>query len=292
MNRKTLQPVAIFFHGLNTFGDDLLHLGPVSLGRMDRHLAPALKQKDVHFISVEKVGDGPPQSQAEWAISWLKKNSPEIRGQEVTLLGNSIGGLAARATAKMIRERPNELDVRISKIITWGTPHRGTLAANLTDHLNLKFPVLYPALKSALVKVDYHLESKSATFKVYSPIEMEKFNLNHPIHPETDEISFLCCVPPAEVSPYFWTLYPHIHGLSIADFAVELSRTSSGFAPSDGFIPNGSQSWGVERGPYRLDHFVQMGFTELLPSRKARNSAKIEFQKLVSDLADLVKTKR
>lgn len=282
------KPIAVFFHGLNTFGDDLLHLGPVNLGKMDRHLAPALSEHGVRFIAVEKVGDGSPESQADWAISWLKQNAPEIQGKEISLLGNSIGGLVARALAKKLRDRPESLDVHVRRIITWGTPHRGTIAADLTSHLSQKFPRLYPQLTAALARVDYHVDAKSSTFKAYSPRTMESFNLIHPIHPETDEFSLLCSAPLADVSPYFWTLYPHLHGLSVGRFAKALVTDANSFAPSDGFVPIGSQTWGRERGPYRLDHFVQMGFSELLPSRNRRNFAKLEFRKLVSDLAQLL----
>jgi hypothetical protein len=282
------KPIAVFFHGLNTFGDDLLHLGPVTLGRMDRYLAPALTELGVHLVSVEKVGDGPPESQADWAITWLQKNAPEIRGKEISLLGNSIGGLVARALAKTLRDRPESLDVTVRKIVTWGTPHRGTIAADLPTHLSKKFPRLYPQLTAALEKVDYHIDKKTSTFKAYSPLEMERFNLEHPINPDTNEISLLCSVPLAEVSPYFWTLYPHLHGTSFIGLAKGLMSDTQSFAPSDGFVPNGSQSWGQEIGPYRLDHFVQMGFTELLPTRNRKNFAKLEFRKLVSDIAQLL----
>jgi len=286
------KPIAVFFHGLNTFGDDLLHLGPVTLGRMDRHLAPALSKHGVHFIAVEKVGDGSPESQADWAIRWLNENAPEIRGKEISLLGNSIGGLVARALAKKLRDQPESLDAKVRRIITWGTPHRGTIAADLTSHLSQKFPRLYPQLTAALARAEYQVHTKSSTFKAYSPRAMENFNLVHPIYPETNEISLLCSVPLADVSPYFWTLYPHLHGLSLAGFAKALATDAKSFAPSDGFVPIGSQTWGQERGPYRLDHFVQMGFTELLPTRNRRNFAKVEFQKLVSDMAHLLDPNR
>jgi len=286
------RPMAVFFHGLNTFGDDLLHLGPVTMGRMDRYLAPAMQEKGVHFISVEKVGDGSPESQADWALTWLQKNAPEIRGKEISLLGNSIGGLVARALTKKLREQPKVLDVSVKKIVTWGTPHRGTIAADLTEHLSQKFPRLYPQLTAALAKIDYHVDSKSSTFQVYSPRSMEKFNLAHPIHSETPEFSLLCSVPAAEVSPYFWTLYPHLHGTSFSSLAKDYVNGDRSFSPSDGFVPNGSQAWGQELGPYRLDHFVQMGFTQLLPTRSRRNFAKLEFQKLAADLAQLLDLNR
>ena len=286
------RPMAVFFHGLNTFGDDLLHLGPVTMGRMDRYLAPAMREQGVHFISVEKVGDGTPESQAEWAISWLQKNAPEIRGKEISLLGNSIGGLVARAFAKKLRERPQVLNASIKKIVTWGTPHRGTIAADLTEHLAQTFPRLFPHLTSALSKMDYHVENKSSTFKAYSPRALEKFNLAHPIQPETPEISLLCSVPAADVSPYFWTLYPHLHGTSFTALAKSFATRDRSFSPSDGFVPNGSQAWGEVLGPYRLDHFVPMGFTELLPTKSRRNFAKLEFQKLVTDLAQLLDLNR
>lgn len=286
------RPIAVFFHGLNTFGDDLLHLGPVTMGRMDRYLAPALREHGVHFVSVEKVGDGSPEVQADWAITWLQKNAPEIGGREISLLGNSIGGLVARALAKRLREQPKLLDTSVRKIITWGTPHRGSVAADLPAHLAKKYPYFYPKISSGLAKVNYHVERKSSTFNVYSPREMEKFNLAFPIHPTTQEFSLLCSVPAAEVSPYFWALYPHLHGTSFAALAKSLLIGRESFAPSDGFVPNGSQSWGRELGPYRLDHFVQMGFTELIPLKSRRNVAKLEFQKLVSDLAQLLDLNR
>lgn len=286
------KPIAVFFHGLNTFGDDLLHLGPVTLGRMDRYLSSAMNEHGVHFISVEKVGNGSPESQADWAITWLKKHAPEIRGKEISLLGNSIGGLVARALAKKLREDNSSLDVAVKKIVTWGTPHRGTIAADLPEYLSREYPRIYPKLAASLAKIDYHVESKSSTFKTYSPKSMEIFNLAHPIHFETSEVSMLCSVPAPDVSPYFWTLYPYLHGTPLTSLAKNFVTGDRSFSPSDGFVPNGSQAWGDVKGPYRLDHFVQMGFTELLPSRNRRNFAKIEFRKLVSDMAQLLDLNR
>lgn len=289
------QDTVVFFHGLNTFGDDLLHVGPVKLGRMDQHLKSAFLEKGIQFISVEKVGNGTPQSQADWSIQWLKANAPQIEGTTVTLLGNSIGGIVARALAKKLRENKTEFHFTVRQIITWGTPHRGTPAADLPSYLQKKFPRAFPHFKSALERMNYSIEEKSATFGCYSPQQMDIFNSEHPIHPNTKEISLLCSVPASDVSPYFWSLYPYLHGQGPLGMAAEISRdyvlkSASHFAPSDGFVTNGSQSWGQVLGPYRLDHFVQMGFAELLLTKSKRTFARTEFQRLTDDLAELCRT--
>lgn len=273
----------IFLHGLNTFGDDVLHLGPVTLGRMDLHLRAEFEKQGARFFSVDGVGSGSPEVQARIAIAQLAKENPFEKGSRVFLLGNSMGGLAARALAKIWREEPNSNphELRLQGLLSWGTPHHGTSAAAMA----LEIPKTYPRLVRVLSKLGYHLTKNSSTYSHYTPDSLREFNRLHPINLETPEYTFGCAIPFRKSAPYFWSLYGKTHSIPASEI---LKSWKSDKAPSDGFISLESQTWGRSFGPYQLDHFTQSGFFSILPTRQQKNDARTEFEKLCFDMKKLM----
>ncbi len=251
------KPVVFFFHGLNTFGDDLLHFGPVNLGRMDRFVTPALESGGLKVYSINGVGSGSPESQARLAasqISGFKDLQPE---SNVTLIGNSMGGLVTRALARLWKIEPglNSHGLKIEKLISWGTPHQGTRVADLALKVSKKHP----------------------TFMHYSTTAIGRFNELHPLNAFAPEFCFTCAVGWREVSPYFYP-YFFVHSRSHPP------------RPSDGFISVENQTWGRVRGTFRLDHFGQTGFSMIFPTRAQRERSRKEFTKLCDAMAALVKS--
>ncbi len=273
----------IFLHGLNTFGDDLLHLGPVTLGRMDQHLRSQFEKQGARFFSVDGVGRGSPESQARIAIRKISEESPFEKGASVFLLGNSMGGLTARSLAKIWREDPttNPRELRLQGLLSWGTPHHGTSVAAMA----LEIPGIYPRLSLWLSKLGYSLTKNSSTYEHYTPASLREFNQLHPILPQAPECTFLCTIPFRKSAPYFWSLYAKVHSLP-TEALIRSWRSDE--APSDGFISLESQTWGRSFGPYRLDHFTQSGFFSILPTRSQKNDAATEFEKLCFDMKKLM----
>jgi pimeloyl-ACP methyl ester carboxylesterase len=270
------QPTLLFFHGLNTYGDDLLHLGPVNLGRMDRYLVPEFEKHGVRFISINGIGDDTPEAQADIALKQIARIS--MHDGPVHLLGNSLGGLVARVIATRMP---------VASVLSWGSPHLGAGAADLA----LNFPGKYPQLTEALAKIGYVVGKNRDVYRHYSAEGLEDFNRRYPFQKSTPEHSFVCSVPLRDVSPYFWPFYAPLHGLGPVEFAKHIAGKAQTVPDSDGFITVASQSRGQIHGPYHLDHFVQAGFVSMMPTRSQRDRARQEFEKLCSDMAALVLSK-
>lgn len=252
---------AVFFHGLNTFKDDLLHLGPVTLGRMDRHLSPALQARGVHVYSIDGIGFGSPEEQARTACSQIVANAGITHGSRLSFLGNSMGGLVARALANLWKSEPatNPKNLKVERLISWGTPHRGTRVAEFAADFSL---------------LGRKINASYETFRHYSPSALAKFNERHPLNSVAPEYFFECAGGLDAISPYFWAL-------RWMDPEIQAS-------PSDGFILGESQRWGECRGHFALDHFGQMGFSTLLAFQSQREKSRNEFNRLCEDLAQLV----
>lgn len=269
----------LFLHGLNTFGDDLLHIGPVTLGRMDLHLRAQFEKLGARVFSVDGVGQGSPEAQTRIAQRDIEARCDFANGVRVFLLGNSMGGIVARSLAKAWRETPsfNTKQFRVDGILSWGTPHYGTRAAALA----LEITTQRPRLVRTISRLGYNLAKNNSTYEHYTPLRMKEFNRRHPIDPETPEHSFLCALPFRKSSPYFWGLYAKLHGLPTSTIFRHWKSEDS---PSDGFISIESQTWGTSHTPYRLDHFSQSGFLSMLPVPSQRQEARIEFEKLCTDM--------
>lgn len=300
VNRQNLSaaPQVLFLHGLNTFGDDLLHIGPRSYGRMDRELKQELARCGVTIHSVDGVGCGSPEEQADLVCDWLRKKlgSEELtRKRPLVILGNSLGGLVARVVAHRLSAPRSDSDLAdlapwtIPLVVTWGTPHRGTVAAGITRELASRHRQLFQTVRRLATTIRYDLDERDQTFRHYTPQAMDVFNLKYPpLTGVVREVSLLCRVPMRDVAPCFWLLYPRLHGRNYINMLKDYVSQSETHAPSDGFIPVGSQAWGETRGDFRLDHFVQMGFAELLPQKAQREFARSEFRNLVKTLVDLI----
>ncbi len=272
MNSRTQ---VVFLHGLNTHGDDLMRTGSRIWGRMDEWMLPPLTARGLDVMSVNGIGYGSPESQAQVAKREILKTLGAQR--EFVLLGNSLGGLVAR-----VLQYDSELRSRVRGVLTWGTPHHGAPAATPA----VEWPVRFPWVNSVSRAFGQDLLAKREAYEPYTPASLQSFNARFPA--TGLEHSFLCLVPARDVSRVFWPITGFIHE---DGFSGALRRwiIDDDFAPSDGFIPRASQAFGQIHGPYALDHFVQIGMVHLYKNPETRRKALREFARLCDDLAFVAK---
>lgn len=241
----------VFIHGLNTYGDDDLHIGPLKFGSMHSRLERELKAIGHTFVAVTGLGYGSPEEQAERAL----KQVPE--SCEIYLLGQSTGGLVSRVLAA----HP-ELSSRVRAVMTIGTPHGGAAAAEF----GLDFPQRYPTFARLFSLAGYDTRQKVEVFQRFTPKAMREFNQKYPISGTYKAISLICEVAREQLSWPLQFFYKKLHPDS---------------QKSDGLIWTESQIWGTTEGPFQLDHFAQLGFFPHL-SPKARAEARKEFHRLIT----------
>ncbi len=255
----------VFIHGLNTYGDHDIHIGPLKFGPMHARLERALAKRGIELVSLSGSPTATPSEQALQLAEQIKERK---LANQFHLLGQSTGGLVARALA----HHPN-LQNRIASVMTIGTPHRGAIAAEF----GLAFNQRYPRLQKIFAACGYDTERKLAIFRAFTPAAVSEFNQvltqNGNISPKPLEVSFICQVARQETS---WPLL------------VLGSRLNPEDAPGDGFISSASQRFGLTEGPFALDHFGELGFFPHL-SRTARIAATSEFERLLDAIANTVR---
>ncbi len=253
----------VFMHGLNTFKDDDLHLGPLRFGPMDSQLNRALMARGRSLFSPVGIGAGSPVEQATLVCSQLLA----LKDETFYLLGHSIGGLVARALA----HRP-ELKGRIKGVITFGTPHHG---ANVAE-LGLTFADRHPHLNRALSASGYKTTARKDIYAQFTCERIEDFNRLHPQPSDIPHFSLIC---EARANQLGWPLrlsYRYLHPRSPGE-----NRPAS-----DGFIWSSAQHYGKSLGPFALDHFAETGFFFQL-SQVRRIEAEKEFNRMVDVILDL-----
>jgi pimeloyl-ACP methyl ester carboxylesterase len=253
---RCMRKVTVFFHGMNTFDDDRLHVGPLKFGFMHERWEKEFKARGRDFIPALKIGAGRFEDQAEVTYEMLKaKGLLHDEETELHFLCHSAGGLVARVLAA----RPDVKD-KVKTIITMGTPHHGTSAAQLGSGFSKKFPRAHKVAQ----RLNYDTEAKASSFSHFTQEAMQEFNKKYPAHQSAKEIAILCTAHPFEISLPFLPLYLPLHPR---------------LEPSDGFIHHTSQVWGETQGPVKVDHFGILGaFFALSPW--ARKRAQNEFERL------------
>ena len=198
-------PIAIFFHGLNTFCDDVLHLGPVNLGRMDRHVKSEFEARGVRVYSIDGIGTGSPEEQARIASDQIARTDAIELGSSLNLIGNSMGGLVTRALAHHWKNNPasNSKRLKIERLISWGTPHRGSIAAEFA----VEFPNNNPRVSRVLTALGYKFGKHNDTYKHYSPKALADFNARYPVNFYGPEYYFECVAGLRDISPYFYFFF-------------------------------------------------------------------------------------
>jgi pimeloyl-ACP methyl ester carboxylesterase len=268
----------VFIHGLNTYGDDELHVGPLKFGAMHARLERALVKTGLSFVALTGLGTGSPEEQAAMAAAQVEKLGDKIP-ERFYLLGQSTGGLVARA----LGARPSYRH-RVLGILTLGTPNSGTTAAEF----GLKFAERSRGINRLFSFFGYDTREKLLAFKHYTPQAVAALNtrlatfataelastapLTSGDQTQPKELALLCEMARAELSWPLKIFYRQLHPRG---------------EPSDGFIWSSSQARALGAGPFALDHFGELGFfPHLLPA--ARRKAETEFARLVQAIFNSV----
>jgi pimeloyl-ACP methyl ester carboxylesterase len=254
----------IFIHGLNTYGDHDIHIGPLKFGSMHGRLERAFFERNIKLFSLSGSMTATPLEQAEQIAQQVQSLA---LGNRFHLLGQSTGGLVARALAL----HP-ELRDRIASVMTIGTPHSGASAAEF----GLAFSERHPFLQRFFAVCGYDTTRRLNNFRTFTPKAVEEFCQKLSKQDESSmkqmQVSFICQVEHAQIS---WPL------LALA------SRLNPDHQPGDGFISTDSQKFGLTQGPFALDHFGELGFFPHL-SRTARAQAALEFNHLIDAVSAIV----
>lgn len=258
----------VFFHGLNTYGDDLLHLGPLTFGMMHSRLEKGFRRHKIDFLPMTELGGSDsPELQAERAAQTFVERGLLKRDGSFHFLGHSIGGLVARALAA----RP-EFRGRVRNIMTMGTPHHGTETA----FFGLEFEQRFPRMGQFFRAIGYDTRKKLEIYQQFTPEVVAEFNRLYPSLTDVRELTLLCACPRTELSLPFQALYKYIH-----------PATAEGLGASDGFILCESQRRGEVIDTFALDHLGELGFFFHL-SPFARQRAEKEFSRLVQRVVEIV----
>lgn len=253
----------VFLHGLNTYGDDDLHIGPLRFGSMNAPWESALKRRGLEVLAPVALGSHPIEKQAELVREELKKIG-WWHSRRLHLIGHSSGGLIARVLA-------SHSETPVLSVTTVGTPNHGTLAAEVGMKIANQ-----PIAASALKAVGYDPKSRLEVFARYTKRSMREFNSSYPERPGVRYAYGLCEAEGSELSlplrPFYGVLHPQSH---------DKGR-------SDGFVDSESQKWGERIGRYRLDHFGNLGFF-FQAFNDSKAAARQEFERLVDDVAATLK---
>jgi pimeloyl-ACP methyl ester carboxylesterase len=267
-----LTPSIVFFiHGLNTFGDDCIHMGPLNLGPMGGWWAPRLEEIGCEFHSLREMGFGTIDDQVDRAMKQIERilamNSESNGSLPVHLFGHSMGGLVARGVAaRMVQEFPG----RVRTVLTIGSPHGGARAADGAFTFHERSPKLYRLMKL----FGYDTRERLEHLKPLRLDAISDFNSRHPELPGIDNVSIVGSVTWHQIGLHYKAFYSQLHP----------EREES-----DGLIMSESQRWARDGGRVALDHLGQLGCFALL-SLPTRRSARREFERLVSMVQDIIRS--
>jgi pimeloyl-ACP methyl ester carboxylesterase len=268
----TKAPLVFFIHGLNTFGDDIIHTGPLTFGPMYKHWKPSLEAVGCEVHSLKEMGYGPIDDQVDRAMRQVDRiiRATSANARNVHLLGHSMGGLVARGVAKRVKSELSEL-ARIRSVITIGSPHFGSRAADNALELPEKSPRLHRFLKL----LGYNVTKK---FEHILPLQLKsvlEFNERHPALEGVDNVSLVGAARFHQVGVPYMVIYKTLH---------ESGKNEQ----SDGLVMSDSQRWARIAGEFELDHLAQLGSFALL-APFARVHARRELARAVQTVQDIIK---
>lgn len=256
----------VFLHGLNTYADGLVHMGPLTFGQMSDSWREVIEAKGWKFIDVAGLGFGAVEDQADKAVKYFDNEGILSADEPLHLIGHSMGGLVARVLAHRA-----ELKGRIKTIITIGTPHLG---AEITEQaLSLAFtsPWLYRFMKF----FGYDVLAKRAALENFTTRSLLA------VHEKFGKIDGIRCVSFIGKAKYEQLCLPY-------QVIYSKLHPKGNEMESDGFISAKSQRWAEVGGEFTLDHMAEIG-VYLNVSKKRRESARQEFKRLASAATEIIR---
>lgn len=253
-----VEPI-FYFRGLNTYGDDDIHMGPVRCGKMFFHIEKELTQRGLTIYPVVGIGTGTIESTIDHCWDLLRTHPKWNSHKTFHFLGHSMGGLIARG---LIHHK--EVNSKVKSLITFGCPHQGL---PFVDSQFSQFKKL-----RTLSHFGWNYKEKTASFQHLTPEGMGRFNKKYPNQPSISYASVLCQKSVSELCLPMKVLH-------------SLAKPP---APSDGLIPTESQRHGKVLSHLELDHLDQTGYNfHLMP--KAREKVRNEFSRMFDAFDDFWK---
>lgn len=255
-----------YFRGLNTYGDERLHLGPFTPGTHHGPITEAFKQQRVRLNPVLGMGSGP----LEKIISNAKESltsMPEWKNcKKAIFFGHSTGALVARALS-----HDDEISQKVKTILSLGGPHEGCNGADRAMAWAKK-----PNVTVFFCKMTgWNLNERVASIENLSIDHVALFNQKFPLKKDVEHYSWLCNVDYKKLS---WAMK------FLARIAHRDDQKNWIEKKSDGLVFSDSQKLGEVLGHSQLDHLSMIGhFFFTLPSRKKAHQK--EFKKMVESLA-------
>ena len=221
------------------------------------------------FLAVPDLGAGSPEQQAERVLRFLNAKKLLEASDPVFfhLLGQSTGGLVSR----VLSHHP-QLQAKVRSVMTIGSPHHGATAAEFALEFSQRHPILNVAFKS----VGYDARKRAETYRYYTREALKEFNRRFQPGQCKHEISLLCQVNQRECALPLRFFYRKLH-----------ERLDRQPALSDGFVSIESQTFGRTVGPFKLDHFSELGIF-LHSSKHVRAVMRTEFTKLVDEILQVI----
>ena len=255
----------LFFRGLNTYGDDLLHIGPLSFGPAYGNLQKTFTDKNISFTPILNMGHGRLREQAENAKESILSMGVLGNNQKnkFHILAHSTGGLVAR---QFLSDFP-ELNNHFISLTTLATPHLGTLVAEKALNFKDISKIKYQTCKS----LGYDAQKKEDSYIDLTKEACEKFNTINKTHELLPMATVSFGLPQNELS---WP-------------AKLLHRTiySKENILTDGLLETEQQAFAEHLGTFGLDHISQLGRFFYFSNNK-KNQSKEEFDKLCNTLVN------
>lgn len=252
-------PVVFYFSGLNTYGDDLLHVGPWTFGQMHARWKSELESRGFKVVVIGPFGNRPLSEQAQQADLFLKNNHEWNNTSQCHWLGHSCGGWIAR---NLLNPSDFSHHTKVMSLVTMATPHHGSrLAKEVLDRLGSE-----RSLNRFLKKCGYDLTKRLTLLR---ELALGLSN-EDPHHPATFCLQFEC--------PYKSMSWPLLLMHNLLRF----------FHQGDGLVETPSQKWGTSLGVFELDHIQQLGHPFVL-SPALRKKKESEFRRAVDTVASLWK---
>lgn len=253
--------VEIFYiPGLNNYGDDRVHIGPLKFFRMHERLAQELARHGVKIVPIY-----PEKSDLNSKIQKLGEKIKSDATSLAIILGHSTGGIMARSLLNSPGIKKN-----IAGVITFGCPHYGShladVAYKLTSNRSVKLKFLKFFGYDAAKNLKYILDLSSENLKKHFGNEN---------HAEVPVYSLICTKRSGQLPLAFKMLHSY-------------SGENLAFA-TDGIVSEESQRWGKTLGPFDLDHLAQIGFFKHLVNPFHKRQTIEEFDRLVKTIANTVK---
>ena len=187
------------------------------------------------------LGNGPPATRAAALLDAVHGWRDRHRGERVSVVGHSQGGLDARWLISRL-----DGSNLVKRLITIGTPHRGSELSDLTRSTLRGSPTLKQLLRRAQVA------TAAAEYLSREWVEGE-FNPNCP---DVRDVEYLSFGGAKRSSLQYWPPFMATNAL--------LSRLDG---ENDGLVSVRSASWGDYLGTADLDHIEQINYPLFL-SRK------------------------